>query len=64
MIIIMLNVGDREGEKNAHGKPGWGSACWQGLAREGMIPRGLGNRVGHGAVLKKEGFTEDFGAGP
>lgn len=25
---------------------------------EGMIPRGLRNRLGRGAVLKKEGFTE------
>lgn len=38
----------------------------QGMDWEGMIPRGLGNRAGCGAVLRKEGFTKgcDFGDGP
>lgn len=65
MIIIMLSVGDSEREKKAHRKPGQSSFCWQGMNREGVIPRGLRNRVGRGAVLKKEGFKEEvtFGLG-
>lgn len=66
MIIILLSVGRQKGKKRkAHRKPG--QSCWsrQGMQGEGMIWRGLGNRAGLRAVLRKECFTEEvtFGLG-